>query len=372
MLENNGANAKAHLLSMPNMVAFGDHFVRDRHDSIISRSHNLRGIRDRLSRFPARLVKISRTKERAGGGRLRIEFEDGSYYETIFASYTVLLGALRYWRKLYGVPLYIDRRQAGIVNYQNPWLLENRVTQAGVAMRYEDDRLPEKIATAAWSYHGNIYQGTDHYSAFLNAWDAAAFPDCDFIEDAYDKIHANGKDGFVTTQGRFVDRDEAHQIALAARQYYDKPFDMAAYKEGWLDAGNLSVAEALADDPKNELLRLPDYGTDFWVFTLYELKNPSLCKATDEFVAPISDDDNALGVIVLRTGEVTNRYEDGTIGVTRRDLDLADSAQSYIKSEPAHNDFGMDDDVYAEHWRQVIVNNKGGFIDFKRKRQWRH
>ena len=66
----------------------------------------------------------------------------------------------------------------------------------------------EKIDSAAILYHGEIFQGANHGEALDKVIEK--YPDA---QKADDSGH-----GFVTSEGRFVDREEALNISDAAGQ----------------------------------------------------------------------------------------------------------------------------------------------------------
>lgn len=88
-----------------------------------------------------------------------------------------------------------------------------------------------------------------------------------------------------------------------------------------------------------------------WCFTQAELANPVACKATDELVAFRFDRG---GIIVTRDGQVSNRWDDGTKGVSETDRAWADD------QETLYNEEG---DALDE-WRDVMVSDEGEFIRF--------
>ena len=95
--------------------------IRDRDGNVISRSRNMRGIRRYVSDRIIKRVAIGEIGNREG--KLMILFEDGSSYETNFASWGVLRQTVRQWRNLYGAPLqYCDTHDAGTVHYYNMYL----------------------------------------------------------------------------------------------------------------------------------------------------------------------------------------------------------------------------------------------------------
>ncbi len=96
--------------------------VRDRDGKVIQKSKNLAGIRAYVRKHAANAIDISEIAP-LGGGKLCLLFEDGSSYETNFASFTVLKGFVARWRSLYGTPLTVNGDDAGTVDPKNPKLL---------------------------------------------------------------------------------------------------------------------------------------------------------------------------------------------------------------------------------------------------------
>lgn len=83
-----------------------------------------------------------------------------------------------------------------------------------------------------------------------------------------------------------------------------------------------------------------------WAFLPDELDNLEQCRADDEFV--VSPAELELGIIVYCNGQVSNRWEDGTVGIPERIRELADS----------------EDEYYVRHgeqaeWRDVEVSEDG-------------
>lgn len=97
------------------------HVIRNKDGKIISRSRNLRGIREAVGKQLVKTVSISPIgNERYPEGKLMILFDNGDNYETNFASYQVLALSLLNWRNLYGAPLVIDCDwECGVVEYRN-------------------------------------------------------------------------------------------------------------------------------------------------------------------------------------------------------------------------------------------------------------
>lgn len=89
-----------------------------------------------------------------------------------------------------------------------------------------------------------------------------------------------------------------------------------------------------------------------WCFTASELEHPEKCLGTDEFIAGVGEE---LGVIVQRDGTVTNRWEDGSFGVTPEAWLDADSADTLFS--PNHWE-------HTDCWRNVMTDAEGVFIRF--------
>lgn len=86
-----------------------------------------------------------------------------------------------------------------------------------------------------------------------------------------------------------------------------------------------------------------------WCFTDYELEHPEGCRSDDEFLADLGEEAE-LAVVVLRNGQVTDRWEDGTGGVPPFLQDLADCQDTLYKPAPRNRQ-----DFLAETWRGVSV-----------------
>ena len=96
-----------------------------------------------------------------------------------------------------------------------------------------------------------------------------------------------------------------------------------------------------------------------WAFSESELADPTECKSDDELVAYIDLDDGYEGtdgqqIIVYRNGRATNRYADGTVGVSEALALLAEEEESLL------HDNGED----TAGWRDVETNKTGNFIRF--------
>ena len=75
---------------------------------------------------------------------------------------------------------------------------------------------PERIVAAAVRFKdGSVYIGHSHYDAY---WEKA-HTDTGEEEPDVDSIYATGDEGFMTSSGRIVSREEALDIAKAASQY---------------------------------------------------------------------------------------------------------------------------------------------------------
>lgn len=87
-------------------------------------------------------------------------------------------------------------------------------------------------AAAARIDKSKVFEDLEHHSAFFKAQDAIP----ELTED--DFLGPRHEEGFVTSKGRFVDRDEAFKIASKNKQI-NASQDPVAAKEGWLEAGSL-------------------------------------------------------------------------------------------------------------------------------------
>lgn len=86
-----------------------------------------------------------------------------------------------------------------------------------------------------------------------------------------------------------------------------------------------------------------------WAFLASELDNLQACKAEDEFVAYPALEQTELGVIVGRNGQVSNRWEDGTVGIPPEVREVADETDS-LHSLSGEEIIG---------WRDVEVSEDG-------------
>ncbi len=101
-----------------------DHAIRDKDGAVIGRSRNLAGIRRYVSKHSVRTLAIHKldVQGMTPDGWLRILFDDGASYETVFASFEVLRDFVRRWRNVYGTPLLVNGAEAGEVGMNNPAL----------------------------------------------------------------------------------------------------------------------------------------------------------------------------------------------------------------------------------------------------------
>jgi hypothetical protein len=88
--------------------------IRNKDGEVIQRSRNLAGIRRFVGSRLIKVLAVDRIED--GEGKLMILFENGDSYETNFASFTVLADFVRRWRNVYGAPLLIGGKDAGMVS----------------------------------------------------------------------------------------------------------------------------------------------------------------------------------------------------------------------------------------------------------------
>jgi hypothetical protein len=67
-----------------------------------------------------------------------------------------------------------------------------------------------------------------------------------------------------------------------------------------------------------------------WAFLPCELDNLQACRAEDEFIAVLPLEEVELGVIVYRNGEVSLRWQDGTVGIPPEIRELADDEETVL------------------------------------------
>jgi hypothetical protein len=88
------------------------HPIFSRTGDVVAVSKNLAGIRRYVAGRLIAFVDVSHAREDGrdgfGSGWLTIQFEDGAFFQTRWASYAVLCGFLRRWRNVHGSPLYFD------------------------------------------------------------------------------------------------------------------------------------------------------------------------------------------------------------------------------------------------------------------------
>ena len=94
----------------------------------VVRSRNLAGVRRYLRNHLVTRVNIwqfadSRHSEL---GALEILFDKGEWYRTRWESFSLLKWALRNWRNLYGVPLFIHGKPCGKIGFHNHHLKDDR------------------------------------------------------------------------------------------------------------------------------------------------------------------------------------------------------------------------------------------------------
>lgn len=98
-------------------------YVRDKDGRIIRQSRNLSGIRTYAATYPAKVVSVDPLDPPDPAedpqGKLLILFRNGASVELNFASFRVLLDAVRHWRSLYGAALICAGRPCGKVSKRN-------------------------------------------------------------------------------------------------------------------------------------------------------------------------------------------------------------------------------------------------------------
>lgn len=90
--------------------------------------------------------------------------------------------------------------------------------------------------------------------------------------------------------------------------------------------------------------------TERWAFAESELANPAACKAHDELIGAVPYE---CGIIVYRNGEVSNRWEDGTVGVPAETRELADECECLFN--PQRNET-------TDVWADVFVDYDGAWL----------
>lgn len=110
-----------------------------------------------------------------------------------------------------------------------------------------------------------------------------------------------------------------------------------------------------------------------WVFTQQDLQDPSQCNAYDEFMVTCPIDDDPLfatwqerGIIVYRNGIVSNRYADGTVGISTDEKAFIEDGEcaTYKCGGTEHDSDIPADDLHADTWRYVEQDDKGNFKRF--------
>lgn len=91
--------------------------VTDRNGKIVNQSRNLRGIRQYVGKNLIKDVKIKEIEQ--GRGYIEIYFDDGAYFQTVFASFNVLKDCVRRWRNVYGSKLWVNNKECGTISYHN-------------------------------------------------------------------------------------------------------------------------------------------------------------------------------------------------------------------------------------------------------------
>ena len=123
---------------------------------------------------------------------------------------------------------------------------------------------------------------------------------------------------------------------------------------------NLDLSGTFARTVKLRITYLhdkPKMVKERWVFTQEELLVPATCKRDDEFIVLMSDILPEDGVLMRRDGLATNRYGDGTAGVTEDHAELAEGVETYATTG--------DNPQLADIWRDVFVDpDSGEFIGF--------
>lgn len=89
---------------------------------VAGRSRNLRGVIAKFGKTPLSYIDITPIGERGSAGLLRVKFDDGSLYETKFASYDVLKHWIAGRLNVRGAPLRVAGKPAGTVSRSNPAL----------------------------------------------------------------------------------------------------------------------------------------------------------------------------------------------------------------------------------------------------------
>lgn len=103
-----------------------------------------------------------------------------------------------------------------------PMAEEGALGMAGGKLPRASPNGPERIAGASFTVAGKTYLGANHYEAMEQAAHDLGMTNGDMLFDHLDYGNGSGKrdaaDGFVTTTGRIVSREEAARIADSAAQ----------------------------------------------------------------------------------------------------------------------------------------------------------
>jgi hypothetical protein len=120
----------------------------------------------------------------------------------------------------------------------------------------------------------------------------------------------------------------------------------------------------LPEDPKEIFKQhVASRRRERWCFTQHELKFPENCFREDPFVSyqnAAGPDD--LGVIVLRDGQITNMWGDGSGGVpemVQNRIDLSGELRKPVYY--GHNHAYDESDEEVEDWVDVYVDEEGRF-----------
>lgn len=98
-----------------------------------------------------------------------------------------------------------------------------------------------------------------------------------------------------------------------------------------------------------------------WCFTNSELLDNKMdgLNSSDEFIAiahfPEREQLDPSRIIVLRNGLITNRYEDGTVGVSDYEIESAEDEEIYYSIKSTEE---------TSCWLNVEVNEDGRFVRF--------
>lgn len=100
-----------------------------------------------------------------------------------------------------------------------------------------------------------------------------------------------------------------------------------------------------------------------WAFCESELADPAKCNTYDELTTSVIDPDNPgehleQGVIVYRNGEVSNRWDDGTVGIPADVTELAAEEETLY-----HPDL----DEYTDVWADVLTDDSGAWQGWAEK-----